>query len=138
MSKNGEKMKKMNLWWSTVFMILCFMGFLVITSLHIYFGSCPVQGTRKHNISQITTIILVCKMSTNGEEYKTKGIYGGLLYLWYCVLWVIGYNISSYIFWKLSGAKDAQRQHFTDHHNHFSVQNVKKLWKNEKNEFMMF
>ena len=42
-----------------------------------------------------------------------------------------GYNISSYISWKCkSGARDVQTQHFTDHHDHFIVQNVKKKWKN--------
>ena len=34
-------------------------------------------------------------------------------------------NISSYIYKKLSGKRDAQTNHFTDHHNHFIVQNVK-------------
>ena len=39
------------LWWSTLFMILCFMGYLVITSLHIYVGIWMVQGMRKRSIS---------------------------------------------------------------------------------------
>ena len=40
---------KMTLWWSTVSIMLCFMGYLVITSLHIYMyiGGCLVQGKRK-------------------------------------------------------------------------------------------
>ena len=46
-------------------------------------------------------------------------IYGTVFY------GLIGHNISSYIFWKLSGARDAQMQHFTDHYGHFIMQNVK-------------
>ena len=38
----------------------------------------------------------------------------------------LGYIISSYMFWKLSGVRDVQTQHFTDHYDHFSVQNVNK------------
>ena len=38
----------------------------------------------------------------------------------------IGYKFSSYIFWNLSGARDAQTQHFTDHHDNLTMQNVEK------------
>ena len=39
----------------------------------------------------------------------------------------IGYKFSSYIFWKLFGARDAQTQHFTNHHDNITMKNVEKL-----------
>ena len=76
-----------------------FYGLLVITSIHIYFGNCLLQRLRKGNISQNTTIILVCKMSKNCEKIREKNefmmvycIYGSVFY------GLIGHNMSSCIF----------------------------------------
>ena len=48
---------KMNVWWSTVSIMLCFMGYLVITSLHIYIYILEVVWCRGCANAQITTII---------------------------------------------------------------------------------
>ena len=66
-------------------------------------------------------------MSKNGEKMEKNEfmmvycIYGTVFY------GLIGHITSSYIFWKLFGARDAQTQHFTDHHDNITMQNVEKL-----------